>query len=139
MKTISLSLLVLVTMSASAAIAAPTPGRSVSLTHEPVVMRLNKDEFRIAFGVNGERCAQTGCSGLIRYRVHWKTMDGVTRSELKHVKYTVLPGTGRTIAVDRQYFDTAEGQNTTDVVKVTVEAISRVESLPQTASLQGRR
>ena len=145
MKTISLSLLALVTMGAacaSAAIAAPTASRSVSLTHEPVVMRLNKDEFRIAFGVNGERCAQTGCSGLIRYRVNWKTMDGVTRSELKHVKYTVLPGAGRTIAVDRQYFDTAEGQHTTDVVKVTVEAISRVDGLEgpllQTASLEGR-
>ena len=32
--------------------------------------------------------------------------------------------TSRTIAVDRQYFDTAEGQHTTDVVKVRVDAIT---------------
>jgi hypothetical protein len=36
----------------------------------------------------------------------------------------VAPRTHRTIAVDRQYFDTAEGQHTTDVVKVSVDAIT---------------
>jgi hypothetical protein len=68
-------------------------------------MRLNKDEFRIAFGINGERCDANGCSGMIRYQVDWKTADGTTRSETKHVYYTVSPHATRTIAVDRQYFD----------------------------------
>jgi hypothetical protein len=35
--------------------AAP-PQPLVSLTQAPLVMRLSKDEFRIAFCVNGERC-----------------------------------------------------------------------------------
>jgi hypothetical protein len=121
MKTISLSLLVLLSMGA---VAAPTSQRAVSLTQDPLVMRLNKDEFRIAFGINGERCAQAGCSGLIRYRVLWRTADGLERSEVKHVNYTVLPQSARTIAVDRQYFDTAEGQHTTEVVRVTVDRIT---------------
>ena len=103
-------------------------------------MRLSKDEFRIAFGINGERCAQNGCSGLIRYRVKWKTAEGMSRSEIKHVSYTVLPRTGRTIAVDRQYFDTAEAQHTTDIVKVSVDEITCVDGIDaralQTASLQ---
>ena len=87
-------------------------------------MRINKDEFRIAFGINGERCGDTGCSGMIRYRVDWKTADGTKHSELKHVHFTVAPNASRTIAVDRQYFDTAEGQHTTDVVKVSIDAIT---------------
>jgi hypothetical protein len=36
----------------------------------------------------------------------------------------VSPNASRTIAVDRQYFDTAEGQHTTDVLKVSVDAIT---------------
>jgi hypothetical protein len=96
----------------------------VSLTQTPLVMRLDKDEFRIAFGINGEGCAPGGCSGLIRYRVDWTTGDGVTRSETKQVSYKVSSQAARTIAVDRQYFDTAEGQHTTDVVKVSVDAIT---------------
>jgi hypothetical protein len=63
---------------------------------------------------------------LIRYRVDWKTADGTTRSETKHVSYTVSPLAPRTIAVDRQYFDTAEGQHTTDVVKVRVDSITSI-------------
>src|SRR5450631_506139 len=122
MKMISLSLMAV--LSSAAAGAAPPSEGSVSLTQDPLVMRLNKDEFRIAFGINGERCGANGCSGMIRYRVDWKTQDGTTRSETKHVSYTVSPLAGRTIAVDRQYFDTAEGQNTTDVVKVRVDAIT---------------
>jgi hypothetical protein len=98
--------------------------RSVSLTQDPLVMRVNKDEFRIVFGIDGKRCGAEGCSGLIRYRVDWKTHDGITRSEIRHVNYNVLPSAGRTIAVDRQYFDTAEGQHTTDVVKVSVDSIT---------------
>jgi hypothetical protein len=123
MKTISLSLVAMTVLSAGAG-AAPASKHSVSLTQDPLIMRLNKDEFRIAFGINGERCGANGCSGMIRYRVDWKTADGATRSEIKHVNYTVAPRARRTIAVDRQYFDTAEGQHTTDVVKVTVDAIT---------------
>jgi hypothetical protein len=121
MKTISL--MAMMTLSASAG-AAPASKQSVSLTQDPLVMRLNKDEFRIAFGINGERCGVKGCSGMIHYRVDWKTADGATRSEIKHVSYSVPPRARRTIAVDRQYFDTAEGQHTTDVVKVSINAIS---------------
>jgi hypothetical protein len=123
MKMIALSLLAMLTVSAAAG-ASPPSARSVSLTQEPLIMRVNKDEFRIAFGVNGEHCA-VGCSGMIRYRVDWKTADGTTRSETKHVHYTISPLASRTIAVDRQYFDTAEGQNTTDIVRVRVDEITR--------------
>jgi hypothetical protein len=123
MKTISLSLLAMTALSAGAG-AAPASKYRVSLTQDPLIMRLNKDEFRIAFGINGERCGANGCSGMIRYRVDWKTADGTTRSEIKNVSYIVAPRTRRTIAVDRQYFDTAEGQHTTEVLKVTVDAIT---------------
>jgi hypothetical protein len=126
MKLISLSLLVMVTLSAGAD---PRSDRSVSLTQDPLVMRLNKDEFRIAFGINGERCGENGCSGMIRYRVDWKTANGAMRSEIKHVSYTVSPRASHTIAVDRQYFDTAEGQHTTDVVKVRIDAITCVDGV----------
>ena len=122
MKMIPLYLIALVTTGAGAAVA-PSE-RSISLTHPPLVMRLNKDEFRIAFGINGERCAPNGCKGLIRYRVEWKTVEGTTRSETKQVNYTVSPQSSRTIAVDRQYFDTAEGEHTTDIVKVSVDRIT---------------
>src|SRR6202022_3825822 len=121
MKTVSL--MAMMTLRSSAG-APPAFKHSVSLTQNPLIMRLNKDEFRIAFGINGERCGANGCSGMIRYRVHWKTADGATRSEIKQVSYTVAPRAHRTIAVDRQYFDTAEGQHTTDVVKVSVDAIT---------------
>jgi hypothetical protein len=123
MKTIPLSLVAMTALSAGAG-AAPASKHLVSLTQDPLVMRLNKDEFRIAFGINGERCGANGCSGMIRYRVDWKTADGATRSEIKHVSYAVAPRARGTIAVDRQYFDTAEGQHTTDVVKVSVDAIT---------------
>jgi len=125
MKTTALALMAMLTVSAAAG-AAPPHNRPVSLTQDPLVMRLNKDEFRIVFGINGERCGATGCNGLIRYRVDWKTADGTTRSETKHVSYTVSPLAPRTIAVDRQYFDTAEGQHTTDVVKVRVDSITSI-------------
>jgi hypothetical protein len=128
MKLIPLSLMVMVTLSAAAA-PAPRTDRSVSLTQDPLVMRLNKDEFRIAFGINGERCGDNGCSGIIRYRVEWKTTDGTARSEIKHVHYSVSPHAPRTIAVDRQYFDTAEGQHTTDVVKVSIDAITCLDGV----------
>jgi hypothetical protein len=75
MKLFSLPLIGIMMVSASAG-AAPPAGRSVSLTQDPLIMRLNKDEFRIAFGINGERCGGNGCSGIIYYRVDWKTADG---------------------------------------------------------------
>ena len=96
----------------------------ISLTQSPLVMRLSKDEFRIAFGINGERCSAKGCHGSIRYRVQWKTDDGVTRSEVKRVDYTVLAHTARSIVVDRQHFDTAEAQHTTEIVAVNVDLIT---------------
>ncbi len=141
MNRISLPLLAMLIWSAGAAAAGSAPAaHSVTLTQDPVVMRLNKDEFRIAFGINGERCGAEGCSGMIHYRVNWKTPDGTTRTERKQVTYTVSPLAGRTIAVDRQYFDTAEGKHTTEVVKVSIDAItclvgaeSHVQQLAQVA------
>jgi stress response protein SCP2 len=126
MKLIPLSLMGMLTLSAAAGAQSPS-NRSVSLTQEPLVMRLNKDEFRIAFGINGEHC------GAIRYRVDWKTADGKTRSEVKRVNYTVSPSATRTIAVDRQYFHNAEGQQTTDVVKVSVDAITCLDGAGERA------
>ena len=92
-------------------------------------MRLSKDEFRIAFGINAERCASSaqGCNGVIRYRVDWMTEDGTTRSETRRLSYTVAPQSRRSLAVDRQYFDTAEGAHTTHVVKVSVKLITCVD------------
>jgi hypothetical protein len=110
-------------MGAGATVAAPAK-HTVSLVGPPLVMRLNTDEFRIAFGIDGQRCMPGGCSGLIHYRVHWKTADGTARSEMKRVSYKVSPNSGRTIAVDRQYLDTAEGAHTTDVMGVSVDRIT---------------
>ena len=107
-----------------ATLAAPLEG-AVLLSGDPVVMRLNKDEFRIVFGFEGKRCAPHGCSGSVRYRVDWKASDGTARSERKEVSYRVSPEAARTIAVDRQYLDTAEGAHTVDVVNVRVDTITR--------------
>jgi hypothetical protein len=116
----ALTLLGLATATASAA----PPAARVSLTQSPLVMRLSKDEFRIAFGINGEKCLPAGCHGAIRYRVSWKTEDGLSHSEIKQVSYTISPNVGRAITVDRQYFDTAEGAHLTDITDVTVDAIT---------------
>src|SRR5450432_4501197 len=137
LKLIPLSIAAMMALSGVAGAGAP-PGRSVSLTQDPLIMRLSKDEFRIAFGINGERCGGNGCSGIIRYRVDWKTQDGKTRSEIKHVHYVVSPLASRTIAVDRQYFDTAEGQHTTDVVKVSIDAITCLHATPSLAQETAR-
>lgn len=115
--------------------------RSVSLSQAPVIMRLSKDEFRIAFGINADHCAvvANGCSGVIRYRIDWKTEDGMTRSEIKRVSYAVPARSSHSLTVDRQYLDTAEGAHTTDVVKVSVDMITCVEgadlSTASTASI----
>jgi len=112
--------------------ATPASRGSVSLTQIPLIMRLDKDEFRIAFGINAEQCKAFGCSGVISYRVDWKTEDGTSRSEHKLLDYTAVPGAGRTIAVDHQIFDTVEGEHTTQVVRVNVDNISRIDMLART-------
>lgn len=86
-------------------------------------MRMSKDEFRIAFGIMGVGGVRAGCHGHIRYRVNWRAEDGSTRRETREVAYAIAPHTARTIAVDRQYFDTSEGAHTTEVVQVSVEEI----------------
>ncbi|HEY1724594.1 MAG TPA: hypothetical protein VGF89_04155 [Steroidobacteraceae bacterium] len=113
-------------LTALAALAAPAHAaeQAVSLTQDPLVMRLSKDEFRIAFGIHADDAPAVGCRGEIRYRVDWRTEDGLTRSESRRINYTIAASAARAIAVDRQYFDTAEGQHTTDVVKVSVQGIS---------------
>jgi hypothetical protein len=120
--TTSLSALALLALCATDV--ASAADRALSLTQEPLVMRLSKDEFRIAFGINAEQGASSGCNGVIHYRVDWKTEDGTTRSESKLVSYTVSPRASRAMTVDRQYFDTAEGQHTTEVVRVSVDSIT---------------
>jgi hypothetical protein len=122
-------LVAMAALSTGTAAAAGGSERSVMLTQDPLIMRLSKDEFRIAFGIKGERCGAQGCSGLIRYRVEWKTPDGTTRSEFRHVHYAVSPSASRTIAVDRQYFDTAEGQHTTEVLKVSIDNITCLDGV----------
>lgn len=97
---------------------------AVSLTQSPLVMRMGKDEFRIAFGIKSVGCAPNGCHGVIRYRVNWKAEDGTISGGIREVGYRVLPHTAQSITVDRQYFDTAEGAHTTDVVEVTVARIT---------------
>ena len=101
--------------------------RAVSLTQEPLVMRLSKDEFRIAFGINAGHVAARGCDGVIHYRVDWRADDGTMRSENRAVTYSVPASADRTITVDRQFFDTAEGRHTTDVVNVSVDSMSCVD------------
>jgi hypothetical protein len=105
-KAILLFLIAVVTLGAGAT-AALASERSVSLTQDPVVMRLSKDE----------RCASNGCNGVIRYRVDWKAEGGMTPSEIKRVNTTASPRASGAMTVDRQYFDTPEAEHTTDVVK----------------------
>lgn len=128
MKKISLALAALAALACIAASASQAggAGRSVSLSQEPLVLRVSNDEFRIAFGLNGQGCA-AGCSGIIRYRVDWRAAGGQTRSEIRHVSYVVSPQAPRTIAVDRQYFHRGESRDTTEIVKVRVDGITCVE------------
>jgi len=48
---------------ASGASSALPSGSAVSLTQAPLVMRVDKDEFRIVFGIDGQACGQNGGSG----------------------------------------------------------------------------
>jgi hypothetical protein len=124
MKLSPVFLVTAIAASGSLAAFATPPEGAVLLTGDPVVMRLNKDEFRIVFGIEGKSCVH-GCSGSVRYWVDWKASDGTARSEQKEVSYIVAPEATRTIAVDRQYLDTAEGAHTVDVVRVRVDTITR--------------
>jgi hypothetical protein len=122
MKLSSMFLMTVVAASGNRTTLAAPPEGAVLITGDPVVMRLNKDEFRIVFGIEGKSCAPHGCSGSVRY---WVASDGTTRSEQKEVSYIVSPEAARTIAVDRQYLDTGEGAHTVDVVNVRVDTITR--------------
>ena len=102
---------------------ARTPG-GVSVSGEPLVMRVDKDEFRIAFRVEDKGGLPAIRSGSVRYRIEWRTGDGATHTDLRQVRYSLPADATRTIAVDRQYLDTAEGENTVEVVKVSVDAVS---------------
>ena len=132
MKKISLSLITVLTFGATVA---PASEISVSLNQDPLVMRLSKDEFRIAFAINAEHCATNGCNGVIHYRVEWKTEDGTTRSEAKLVNYTAPPHANRAMTTDRQYLDTAESAHTTDVIKVSVDKITCLDGVDTRAPL----
>ena len=125
MKLSSMFLMTVVAASGNRATLAAPPEGAILLAGDPVVMRLNKDEFRIVFPIEGKSCAPHGCSGSVRYWVDWKASDGTTRSEQKEVSYIVSPEAARTIAVDRQYLDTGEGAHTVDVVNVRVDTITR--------------
>jgi hypothetical protein len=125
MKLRSVCLMMTLAAGAGRAAFAAAPEGAVMLTGDPVLMRLDKDEFRIVFGIEAKSCLPHGCNGSVRYRVDWTASDGTTRSEQKEVNYTVSPDAARTIAVDRQYLDTAEGANTVDIVKVSVDTITR--------------
>ncbi len=119
----ALCLVAAATTAAAAAGTSPAP-QAAALTQAPIIMRLSNDEFRIAFGIHAAQCAGRACRGVIHYRVDWRTESGRRRSELKQVDYVVSPRANRTIAVDRAYFDTAEGRHTTEVVAVHVERIT---------------
>jgi hypothetical protein len=104
--------------------APPAASCAVSVTQNPVIIRMDKDEFRIAFGISGERCEEKGCTGVIRYKAAWQTEDGEKSVDTKMLSYDIPNGSNRSIVVDRHYFDTSEGKHTTDLVQVTVEDVS---------------
>jgi hypothetical protein len=121
-KNLSRLLLALSVLPLGNAIAAPATC-GVSLTQAPLVMRVGKDEFRIAFGLDAASC-QEGCSGSIRYDATWQTDDGQQSTERKTVAFDIPAGAERSLSVDRHYFDTAEAQHTTQIVGVAVDQIS---------------
>ncbi len=108
---------------------------SVSMAQDPLIMRLGKDEFRIAFGLSGENCAQPGgCAGTINYRADWKAEDGTSRNEHKQLAFTIPDGAKRSLVVDRHYFDTSEGKHTTDLTAVSIENVSCESTVRATAA-----
>jgi hypothetical protein len=78
--------------------------------------------------VNSDACKANGCNGTIRYQASWKTEDGATSIDRKLLSYSIPDGATRSIAVDRHYFDTAEGKHTTDIVRVQIDAVSCARS-----------
>jgi len=104
---------------------AATPATcSVTVSIEPVIMRMSKDEFRIVFGVSGDQCSEKGCSGIIKYKAEWRTQEGTGNVDSKMLSYAIPSGSSRSIAVDRHYFDMGEGKHTTDLVHVSVDEVS---------------
>ncbi len=122
------SVLALMVILNPAGFAAASAACAVNVGAQPVVMRIGKDEFRIAFAVNSDACKANGCNGTIRYQASWKTEDGATSIDRKLLSYTIPDGATRSIAVDRHYFDTAEGKHTTDIVRVQIDAVSCARS-----------
>ena len=122
-KKLSSLLLALSVLPLGSAMATPATC-SVSLTQDPLVMRVGKDEFRIAFGLDAASCHESGCSGSIRYDATWQTDDGQQSTERKTVAFDIPAGAERSLSVDRHYFDTAEAQHTTQIVGVAVDRIS---------------
>ena len=104
--------------------AAEAPACKVALTRDPLVMRLGKDEFRIAFGLDGASCRGTGCSGVIKYNATWEAEDGTRNTEQKSVRFEIPEDAERSLIVDRSYFDEGEGMHTVDVVSVDIAQIS---------------
>ena len=97
---------------------------SVSLTQDPLVMRVGKDEFRVAFGLDGSACkASGGCSGTIRYNATWQAEDGTRSTVQKAVAFEIPQGAERSLSVDRGYFDNGEALHTTELVAVGVDQI----------------
>jgi hypothetical protein len=121
-KNLSTLFAALVALPLGSAFAAPGTC-SVSLTQDPLVMRIGKDEFRIAFGLDAAACRESGCSGSIRYNATWATDDGQQSTEQKTVAFDIPAGAERSLSVDRHYFDTAEAQHTTNIVGVDVQQI----------------
>lgn len=109
---------------AGSATAAPATTCSATVTPHPVVLRLGKDEFRLAFGIGGKECRRTGCAGTIDYRTTWQDEKGVRNVDVKRVGYSIPADAAQSITVDRSYFDTAEGKHTTQVVDVRVDKVS---------------
>ena len=107
-----------------ATFAAESNACRVTLTQDPLVMRIGKDEFRIAFGLDGTTCRGTGCSGVIKYRATWQAEDGTRNTEDKAVRFDIPQDAERSLTVDRSYFDEGEAQHTVEVVNVDVAQIN---------------
>jgi hypothetical protein len=127
MKTL-FALLMLASPLSEAIAATPAASCTVTVTQDPVIIRMDKDEFRIAFGVSGERCQESGCAGVIRYKAAWRTENGEQSVESKLLSYDIPNGASQSIAVDRHYFDTSEGKHTTNLVQVTVDDVTCARS-----------
>ena len=109
---------------AEANAATPASQCAVSVTGDPVIIRMGKDEFRIAFGVTGDACEAGGCAGAIRYQAAWRADDGSDGVDRQELHYDIPRGAHRTVAVDRNYFDSREGGHTTDIVEVAIDDVS---------------